>query len=455
MPKIAKLPNGPNELKVKQLFKFIRKPIPFLEECRRKYGKTFTLRMPGQPPYVVVSDPVDVKKIFTTSSEHLHTGEINASIFKPVLGNLSLLTLDGEKHLQHRKLMLPAFHGERMQIYGKVMSNMTRDKITSWKVGSTVSLFEEIRDITFSIILHTVFGVDEDSFKFSKLDKSLQELLFTIKSPFGLITLLSKSLHFNLGPITPWAKILKLRNDVDEGLIDEIQSRRKTDLTNRADVLSILLQVCDEAGLPMSNQEIRDEMLTLLIAGHETTATGITWALYHILSNDRILQTIKAELNNVLGKDGNIITNANKLFYLDAVIKESLRLIPVVPYIVRLTKQNYQLNDFLLPKGVAIVPSIYLAHHETDHWFDSKIFSPERFLNSTEKPYTFLPFGGGARRCIGAAYAQYEMKIVLSEILFHSELILKRGYVPKLIRKGVVITPSEGVPVVVRKVGDR
>jgi cytochrome P450 len=445
------LPKGLNEAKILQLIKFIRKPIPLFEKCRNIYGKTFTLRLPGQPPYVVVSDPDDLKQVFTANMNKLNAGEINGSVLEPVLGNCSLLTIDGQKHFQHRKLILPHFQGSRMKVYGQIMAEISEKAISNWQVGSEFSLFDEAQKITFNIILTAIFGMDEKSSRFAELDNTLHKLIYVIKKPFGLITLINKILHRNLGPLTPWSKIMKLRKQVDSYLIEEIEARKKMDLSSRIDILSLLVQARNEDGSPMTNQEIRDEMITLLIAGHETTATGIAWALYEILSNQEVLTKLKEELTTIVLKKEDLVPNLEKLVYLDAIIKEALRLTPVVPYIARITKEEFKIGDYTLPKGVVIVPSIYLAHRDSQTWKNSEKFIPERFINSTEVPHTYLPFGGGMRRCIGAAFAQYEMKIVIAHILLGAELKLKNDYAPKLVRKGVVIAPSDGVPAIVRK----
>lgn len=447
------LPAGPSEPKIFQMIKFIRKPIPLFEKCRETYGKTFTLKLPGHPPYVVISDPNDLKQVFMANQNQLNAGEINGTVLEPVLGSGSLLTLDGQKHFQHRKLMLPHFQGARMKVYEQSMAQIAQKRICNWKPGDKISLFDEARSITFSMILSTIFGMDERNIRFTTLEDVLNKLIHVIKKPFGLITLLNKSLHVNLGPLTPWAEIVKLRKKVDAYLFEEIESRRQMDLTSRIDILSLLLQVRDESGNPMSNKEIQDEMITLLIAGHETSTTGIAWAMYGILSDKHIYTKIKEELSFVVTDKNDLINNLDKLVYLDAIIKEALRITPVVPYIQRLTKEEFKIGEYIIPKGVVIVPSIYLAHRDPDVWKEPNKFIPERFLNSTEMPYSYLPFGGGMRRCIGGAFAQYEMKIVIAQMLLNAELSLKENYTPKLIRKGVVISPSDGVPVtVVRKI---
>ncbi|MDF1678080.1 MAG: cytochrome P450 [Legionellaceae bacterium] len=446
------LPPGPSKKNFFQFMKIIANPLPILEECKRIYGKTFTLRLSGQPDNVVISDPIDLKQIFSATHTQLNTGEMNATLLQPVLGDYSLLTLDGKRHLQHRKLLLPPFHGQRMKDYGELMSKIAKRRILNWKQNNTLKLLDEVREITFDIILKAIFGMDEESSRFKKLTQLLHQLNHVISKTFSVITLITPFLHKNLGFLTPWANIMKLRREVDLCLFDEISARKKMSLDSRIDILSLLLQARDENGDAMTDQEIRDEMLTLLLAGHETSTTGIAWSFYGILSNPHVLKKLKDELNQFVSDDTELVSNLDKLVYLDATIKEALRITPVFPNLLRITNEPYQLRDHTFPKGTVIVPCMYLAHHDPENWTEPHKFMPERFLNSTENPYTYLPFGSGIRRCIGAAFAQYEMKIIIAQILMNLELKLKDNYVAKPERKGPVIVPSDGVPIVIQKI---
>ena len=445
------LPSGPSKKNIFQFIKYIAYPMSMLETYKRAYGKTFTLRFSGQPDTVVICDPIDLKQVFSATHEQLNAGEINATLLQPILGDQSLLTLDGKKHLQHRKLLLPSFHGQRMKDYGELMSKIAKQKISNWKQGSELKLVDEVREITFNIILNAIFGIDEESSRFKTLTKSLHDLLQTGSGLFAVITLLTPFLHRNLGFLTPWAKLMRTREIVDICLFEEIAERKKMDLNSRTDILSLLLQARDDIGNPMTDQEIRDEMLTLLLAGHETSTMGVAWSFYGILSNPHVLKKLKEELNQFVYNDNELVSNLDKLVYLDAVIKEALRITPVFPYLVRITNEPYQLREHTLPKGTIISPCTYLAHHDPENWIEPHRFMPERFLSSTEKPYTHLPFGNGIRRCIGAAFAQYEMKIIIAQILIHLELKLKDNYTTKLERKGPVFGPSNGLPVIAKK----
>jgi cytochrome P450 family 110 len=312
-----------------------------------------------------------------------------------------------------------------------------------------------VRLLTFSIIVSAIFGMEEDDARFKKLTDSLHALIQVLANPFAFMTLLNPLLRRNLGPLTPWVKIMKLKQAVDACLFEEIEARRKINLDDRTDILSLLLQAKDEAGHTMTNQEIRDEMLTLLMAGHETSTMGITWAFYGILSNPAVLQKLKEELNTVIQQPHEFVQKLDKLTYLDVVLKEALRITPVVPYVVRIVKETYQLGEYTLPEGASIMPCLYLTHRDPDVWHDPDKFIPERFLNTSETPYTYLPFGSGIRRCIGTAFAQYEMKIIIAQILLDTELVLQEGYVPKLERKGVVIAPSNGLPITIQNISNK
>lgn len=446
------LPKGPKTSQILQFINFIKNPINMLRSCYNTYGDSFTLKLIGQMPYVIISDPDDIKSVFMEHDGALSAGAANGTVLRPIVGNFSLLTLDGEKHMFHRKLMLPPFHGERMKLYGQRMQDITVARITNWKATDKISILDEALHITFDIILHKIFGIEESNHNYLKIKTALRELLNMVETPFGVATLIFKKLHTNLGVLTPWAKIQKLKKEVDAILLEEIKSRISSDLSLQTDILSLLMQAKDEAGNAMTPEEIKDEMITLLIAGHKTTAATIAWSTYYILSNEQILNQLLLELSNARKDSEDIDIIVSKLPYLDAVIKESLRMTPVLPYVGRLTIEPFQLKNILIPRGVVIVPAIYLAHHSASNWPDPEKFMPERWLTKQEKPYTFLPFGGGVRRCIGASFAMYEIKIMLTTILENTKIKLVEGYTPRQIRKNTVMVPSDGVPVIINHV---
>ncbi|MDP3562084.1 MAG: cytochrome P450 [Legionellaceae bacterium] len=441
------LPKGPPKKNLLQYIKYIAYPVTIWEECRQIYGKTFTLRFSTRKNMVVISDPNDLKQVFSAATDQITAGKIYATMLRPTLGDFSLLTMDGKKHLQHRKLLLPPFHGQRMKDYGELMSQITKQQIAHWKPNTTFKLVDEVREIAFNIILSAIFGMNEENTRFHTLASALRNFGNQTAKLSSVITLFLPFLHRNLGFLTPWAKIKKLRKEVDNCLFEEISARKNLNLDSRIDILSLLLQTRDEDGNAMSDQEIRDEMLTLLLTGQEPSTISIAWSFYGILTNPRVLQKLKDELSQCVANDSELISNLDKLVYLDAVIKEALRITPIIPNMVRVSNQPYQLNEYTLPKGTIISLCTYLAHHDPDNWTEPHKFMPERFLNSTENPYTHLPFGRGIKRCIGSAFAQYEMKIIIAQILMHTELALIDNYTTKLTRKGFIFGPSNGLPV--------
>lgn len=442
------LPNGPKTPKLLQLLSFGKDSIKMLTNCQSIYGDRFTLRFPGQQPYIMVSSPKDLKAIFMEHSGILDAGAANGTVLKPILGENSLIILNNERHMLHRKLMLPPFHGERIKLYGKAMQDITIAKISEWKTGEKKSIYQEALHITFDIIINKIFGIEDSNDNYPKIRSLLEELILTIGKPSRLITLLFKSLQINLGGITPWAKIQQLKKDVDNILLQEIETKMNSDVSSLTDILSLLIQAKDEDGNGMSKEEIKDEMLTLLLTGHQTTACTIAWSLYYILSDEAILNKLLAEIENTGAAPKELYTVVNKLPYMDMVINETLRIVGIVPIIGRLTTTDFQLNDIIIPKGVMLYPAIYLTHHNKQYWPNPEEFIPERFAEPSKiEPYTFLPFGGGIRRCIGASFATYEIKIMLASILVNKKMKLSNGYVPKFIRKSSIILPSEGVPV--------
>lgn len=444
------LPNGPRTSKFLQLLNFGKDSIKMLSECHKTYGTRFTLNLQWQPPYVIISDPKDLKIVFMEHSETLDAGAANGTILKPILGSNSLIILNGGQHLFHRKLMLPPFHGERMKLYGKTMQDITMARISDWQIGDKLSIYNEALTITFDIILDKVFGIEHNNKNYLKIKDPLEKLMLAIGSAFGLITLLFKNLQINLGKLTPWAEIQRLKIEVDNLLLEEIESRMASDILSKTDILSLLIQAKDENGDGLSKEEIKDEMLTLLITGHQTTASTIAWSMYYILSDQSVLTKMKDEINSNISNMKEMHLNIQKLPYMDMVVNESLRIKPVIPFFGRLTTTDFQLNDITIPKGVMIYPAVYLVHHDEQYWPNPEKFIPERFTDSTKmEPYTFVPFGGGIRRCIGASFAVYEIKIILATMLMTTEMKLDEGYQPKCMRGSAIIVPSGGVPVTI------
>ena len=426
------LPPGPSYPRALNTLGWIFRPGPFLERCRERYGPTFTLPVAHEGTWVFMSGPDAIKQIFTGDPDLLHAGEANI-ILSPLLGDRSVLLLDEPEHMTQRKLMLPPFHGERMQRYGELMSEIAEREIRSWPVGRPFQVWPSMQAITLEVILRAVFGLREGE-RLERIRTALKEILDFVMDPKRMLTVAV------LGP-TRVQKVPLLRNaldPVDELLYEEIRLRREDpELGEREDLLSMLVQARHEDGAPMSDEELRDELMTLLVAGHETTATSLSWAVERLLRHPDKLARVKEEAE--AGEDA----------YLDAVIKETLRLRPVIPIVLRLLKAPMEIGGWELPEGVAVAPCIYLVHRDPDIYPEPRRFVPERFLENPPGTYTWFPFGGGVRRCLGASFAMFEMKVVLSALARHAALRPASPGSERVKRRAITWTPSRGAEAVV------
>ena len=429
------------------MLKWIWKPIPFMRACAEAYGDAFTIRLFGAPPFVLCSQPAAVKEIFTGDPEVLLAGRGN-EVLRPVFGANSVLLLDGARHRRERKLLMPPFHGERMRLYGGIMREIVDRSIDGWPVDQVFPIHKYMQQITLDIILRTVFGVDEGEL-LSRLRALLVEFLGLVgSSPVLLI----RRLQVNLGPLTAWKRICELRGIIDQLLYDEIARCKKEALQQRTDIMAMLVAARDEDGQPMSDDEIRDELITMLVAGHETTATSLSWVVYRLLQNPNVLARAQADVASVTGNGSEdcelTAEQIAELSYLDAVIKETARLNPILPTVARYLEAPTRIGDCDLPAGCVVLPCIYLTHRRPDVWPEPETFKPERFVDRRVDPYTFFPFGGGLRHCLGAAFAGYEMKIVLARMLSRVVLRPDPSYTVRVVRRSITFAPSGGLPVI-------
>ncbi len=401
------------------------------------------MRWLNTPPIAFFSDPAAIKQIFTASPEHALAGRANV-VLKPILGENSVLLLDGARHKRERKLLMPPFHGERMRLYGDIMREIADRSIDTWPIEQPFPIHERMQAITLDIILRTVFGVDEGSL-LQKLRSLLIEFLRLVgSSPLLLI----RWLQVNLGPLTSWQRMGKLSREIDTVLYEQIAQRKAATQNGRTDIMAMLIEARDEDGRPMSDQELRDEMITMLLAGHETTATSLSWVVHRLLQNPAVLEKVRAERQRVIG-DGPIqAEHVSELEYLDATIKETARLNPIVPAVVRYLEQPTQIGAYEIPADCVAAPCIYLTHRRPELWPEPETFNPDRFVGKRIDPYTFFPFGGGVRHCLGAAFATYEMKIVLAQILSRVSLRPVPGHTVRVVRRSITFAPSEGMPVI-------
>jgi cytochrome P450 len=403
--------------------------IPFLDWCRRRLGSTFAVHSPPFGRLVYLADPADVKRVFTGDPAQFHAGDANAFVMKPVLGEHSLLVLDEDEHLSERKMLLPHFHGESVRRYAETMSAAAAAEVDSWRVGQRVAMRPAMQRVGLEVILRAVIGVSDPG----RLAR-LRELL---PRTSGLTPLIQAMwLYPWLGRFGPWKRYRRLLAETDRVLHEEIAARR--DDPEGDDVLSLLVQHSS-----LSDAQLRDEVMTLLVAGHETTATSLAWAF------ERLVRHPEAMARAASGDDE----------YLDAVVKETLRVRPVVADVVRVVTRETEVGGYTLPKGSIVLPAVALVQRAREHYGDDSLeFRPERFLDGSPPPYTWIPFGGGVRRCIGAAFATLEMKVVLREVLARVELAPARPKDEGTRVSGVMMLPDRAGTVVVaarRSVGDR
>lgn len=433
-----RLPPGPETLPALQVLRWMRVPFRVLDECHARFGDAFTMRLPGlSNGVVVVSEPAAVKDVFGLGPDEGHAGKANF-VLKPLLGEHSLLLLDGAEHLRQRKMILPAFHGERMHAYGRTMIELSHEEIDRWALGRRFSVHQPMQEITLGVIIRTVFGVQEGP-RFTELAELMKRVLDIAQHPIYLFPWMQK----DLGPLSPWGRFKRFGERASGILRAEIRRGRAQGTQGRTDVLAMMLDARDEKGAPLSEDEVHDELVTLLVAGHETTATALAWALRWLLPDRELRGKLKEEIASAGGDPLKIA----KLELLDGTVKEALRLQPVIPMVGRVLQVPEKIGTWDLPAGTFVAPSIYLVHRREDLYPEALKFKPERFLSFKPAAWEWLPFGGGLRKCVGASFAMYEMKMVLATMLPRVEMHLATDRV-KPVRRAVTITPSDGLPVV-------
>lgn len=433
---MSALPPGPPYPRAVQTLGWIARPGPFMERCRARYGDVFTLRVAHEGTWIMLSEPEAIKQVFTGDPRVLRAGEANA-ILRPFVGRRSVLLLDEPEHMVQRKLMLPPFHGERMQRYGALMRAVAEREIESWPTAEPVALWPRMQAVTLEVIMRAVFGFAEGS-RLDRLRELLRHMLDWTTSTRQLAAMAV------LGPdrVERRKSFRAVVDPVDALLFEEIGARRADpSLSERDDILSMLLLARHEDGEPMSDAELRDELVTLLVAGHETTATSLAWALERLLRHPEALQRLRDEV--AAGEDA----------YLDAVIKETLRLRPVLPIVVRRLAEPVEIGGWKLPAGVSVAPCVYLLHRREDLYPEPARFRPERFLERPAGTYTWIPFGGGVRRCLGASFALFEMQTVLAAVVSRARLRPADARPERVARRAITLTPARGAEALVEAPG--
>ncbi|BAC91005.1 cytochrome P450 [Gloeobacter violaceus] len=436
------LPAGPASPPPLQLLQWIGRPTDYLERTARRYGDPFTMRLGLHSPVtgVFFSSPEAFQQLFNTEPGLFDSGGANASsTFNLLFGTNSLILLDGERHQQQRRLLTPPFHGERMRSYGELIRTLAEQVTARWNLGTPFQARRSMQRISLGVILKAVFGL-HDGTRYLRVCRLLGNLIDASASPllFGLRLIFPQ----DAGPMSPMGQLKAQIDAIDELLYAEIRERRERPDPRADDILSLLMAARDEAGQGMGDVELRDELMTLLVAGHETTATAMAWALYWIHRLPQVRERLLAELDS-LGSDPDPEAIA-RLPYLGAVCSETLRIYPVAMVaFARVPRRPVRILDREYPAGTFLIPNIYLAHRRPEAYPDPERFRPERFLERTFSPYEFVPFGGGSRRCIGVAFALYEMKLVLATVLSRVELRLADPRPRLPVRRGLTLAPPE------------
>ena len=420
---MAQLPPGPEISAAEQSARWASEPLPFLEECRERYGDAFTLRLRHLGTWVVLSDPEDVKRVFSTDTNDLGVGVPNLAL-RPVLGAHSVMLSEEPEHMARRKLMLPRFHGERMREDAEMMTELARREVRAWPVGEPFALWPRMQALTQEVVMRAVFGEDEG--RLDRLRDLLTELTATVNDEALLGELAERGPDW-LEASPGWRAAMA---PVEAEVLAEVGRRRAAGEGARRDAVSILVEARGEDGSPLSEKELRDELLTLLTDG--PTSSSLAWVFERLLRHPNKLERLQSEL--LAGESE---------AYLDAVIKETLRLRPPVSVVVRRLLKPATLGGCDLPAGTLIAPCVYLIHHRADVYENPGEFVPERFLTQRAAVPTWIPFGGGARRCLAASYAEQEMKRVLRTVLEEVELEPVDSEGERVTRGAIAFSPAE------------
>jgi cytochrome P450 len=422
------LPAGPGEPPAVQTIRWLLRPVAFLESCRRRFGDVFSVSFLGfRSPMVMVSDPEAIRALYSEPEHRLPPGRTLALM--PVVGPRSVLLLEGREHLARRRLMLPPFHGARMRTYESTVREVVAREVEGWPQGEPFAIHARMQRVTLEVILRAVFGVT-DPVRRDRLAERLGRLLArTASARLQFQVVLSR----RAGTPDPLAALEPLRQEID-ALLDAAIAERRAD--PRDDILSLLVATRFEDGAAMDDGEIRDQLMTLLLAGHETTATGLAWTFDLLLRHPLVLERLVREVD--AGEDA----------FVRAVVSESLRLRPVIPIAGRRLASELRVDGQVLPAGTDVTPAIWLAHTRPDRYPEPYAFRPERFLAHAPSTYAWIPFGGGVRRCLGAAFAEMEMRVVLAETLRLRTLEPVSPAAERVARRNVTFSPARGTRVV-------
>jgi len=431
-----------------QQVQWVADPIGYMEKAAQKYPDIFSSEIAQAWGKVFfVNEPQAIQEILTNDRKQFTApGDLN-TILSPIVGNNSVITLSGDRHKKRRQLVMPAFHGSRMQHYGELIAKSTRQSFEPMLARRSFAVRDVMQNISLQVILQTVFGLYEGD-RLQKLGGLISNLTELFNSPLTSAMLFFPVLQKDLGKWSPWGNFVAQREQIDQLIYAEISDRRANLEPERSDILTMLLLSTNVDGNALSDMELRDELMALLFAGHETTATAVSWALYWIERSpevkSKLLHELAAQAKSDQGDQDWM--SIFKLPYLTAVCNETLRIHPVAMLTFpRVVAESTTILDVQLECNDIVMGCIYLLHQREDLYPEPKRFKPERFLERQFSPYEFMPFGGGVRRCVGEALAQFEMKIILATILRHYQLTLLDNQPVKPQRRGVTLAPKGGV----------
>jgi cytochrome P450 len=449
-PPTAALPPGPRAAPWWQLVRFAGDPLGLLAACHRRFGDTFTLDIAGNGRYVMLANPEAVREVFRGDPDVLHSGEANA-LFTATVGRHSVLVLDGAPHARQRRVVVPPLKGERMRAFFDAMRQETLDAVRAWPAGVPFPTLPTMRRVTLRVILRTGLGLIPGP-AMDRFEHKMERFLSNGRQRHALVMMTVIPIQRLSG--SRWVPLFRQLSDLDDDLFAFITTRRKGgNPTAGANVLDDLLAATHEDGTPLTDREVRDALITILIAGHDTTALALAWTLVDIATHTSVLDRLTDELARVTGSGPPEAGHLPDLEYLDGAIRESLRLRPVAPFVVRKTVQPFALAGRTYPAGVVLCPCSYLVHRRSELYPDPERFRPERFLERKFAPHEWFPFGGGNRVCVGMPFALFEMKVLLATLLSQVRPSRPARAHSRPQRYGIVLGPDDGGRIIIRPTG--
>jgi unspecific monooxygenase len=444
----ATIAPGPSTPAIWHLLRYSHAPLPFLEACARRYGDAFLLHLAGYGKFVMLSSPEAVRDVFRGDSHVLHSGEGNEFLI-PTVGPSSVLVLDDEPHRKQRRILLPPLKGERMRSFFEAMRSATLEAVRAWPVDRPFPVLEWMQQITLRVILQAVLGLEAGRQR-DEIEGQVERLLAQGRSRYSFILL--KILPIRLLQRFRWLPYYRQMHALNTSLYSLIGSRRRETAAARGEnVLADLLAESHEDGRPLGDEEIRDALMTLVLAGHDTTSIALAWALEQIVPRADVVARITDELRQTTGGTPPSAEQLGRLEYLDAAIRESLRIRTIFPFVVRLTKRAFRAGGHEYPPGVVLCPCSHLVHRRADLYPEPHVFRPERFLERKYAGHEWFPFGGGNRTCLGMAFALYEMKVVLGTLFTQVHLARPSGRRSRPVRRGLPLAPDDGVELVLQQ----